>query len=251
MGLDKPIWYRYTFILDNGSKKVFEVQLDSKTLNIIPKTNGEPPIWARLDYSPCDHCPLNPAKNEKYCPIAVNMAPVVESFKDIVSCQTTDVLMESEERNVFKKKVAVQTALYPLMGIYMSASGCPSMEKLKPLVRYHLPFSSVEETVYRVVSMYVLAQYIRMRGGLDPDWELGGIGRLYDQIKQVNKSFCARLQKAVDKDALVNAVVILDAFASLIKSPGQKSVDMLRQLFTPYLKEERSQSGSAKDGRVS
>ena len=47
------------------------------------------------------------------------------------------------------------------------------------------------------------------------------------------------MTKAVDKDALVNSVVILDAFASMIKNPGQKSVDMLRQLFSPYLKEDK------------
>lgn len=235
---DKTIWFRYTFILDNGTKKVFEVRLDPRTLEIIHEANGSPPEWTRLDYSPCDHCVITP-KSPQHCPIAVNLAPVVEAFKDIVSCQNTDVLVEMEERSIFKKKVAVQTALYPLMGIYMSASGCPSMEKLKPMVRYHLPFSSVEETVYRVASMYVMAQYIRMRGGLDPDWDLRGIGDLYDKIKQVNRSFCDRLKKAVDKDALVNSVVILDAFASMIKNPGQKSVDMLRQLFSPYLKEDK------------
>jgi len=35
------------------------------------------------------------------------------------------------------------------------------MDPLKPMVRYHLPFASLDETVYRMVSAVLVAQLIR------------------------------------------------------------------------------------------
>ena len=37
----------------------------------------------------------------------------------------------------------------------MALSGCPVLEQLKPMARFHLPFASVEETIYRAASMYL------------------------------------------------------------------------------------------------
>ncbi|MBI4375403.1 MAG: hypothetical protein HY549_03035 [Elusimicrobia bacterium] len=236
----KPIWFRYTFSLDSGGRKVFELRLDPETLLIIPQPELKPPPWARLDYMPCSHCPLDRSRTE-YCPIAANIAPVVDGFKDIISCQATDVMVEMDERKIFKH-CPVQDGLYPLLGIFMSASGCPVMEPLKPLVRHHLPFSSIEETIYRVLTMYVMGQYMRMQEGLEPDWNLAGVTELYERIKMVNISFCERLKKAMETDSVVNSVVILDAFGSMIKTPSRRSVETIRNLFKPYLKEAEAKA---------
>jgi len=48
----------------------------------------------------------------------------------------------------------------------------PIFEKLKPMVRFHLPFASIEETKYRAISMYLLAQYFLYQQGSQPDWDL-------------------------------------------------------------------------------
>ena len=228
-----PIWYRYIFTLDNGRTRTFEVQLDPDTLHIIaPKDQAPPTAWARLDYAGCEHCPLPPGA--QYCPIAVNIGALVDEFRDVLSCRTAEVVVETAERRYYKKG-SVQEALFPLLGIYMSASGCPSMEKLKPMVRHHLPFATIEETIYRVITMYVTAQYLRMQSGLTPDWELKGISEIYDRVNQVNRAFCQRLTKAVEEDALVNSVVILDAFGSLVKMPTPQGAERLRTVFAPYL----------------
>lgn len=230
-----PIWFRYTFTLDNGRRRVFEVKLDPQTLMIAPPPQTpEPPAWTRLDYAACEHCALPPGS--RYCPIAVNIAGVVEEFSDVVSCRNAEVLVETAERSFYKKGSA-QEMLFPLIGIYMAASGCPTMEKLRPLTRHHLPFASVDETIYRVITMYVTAQYLRMQQGQEPDWELRGITELYDQINKVNVGFCQRLGKAVKQDVVLNSVVILDAFGSLVKTPSKKGVAALRRIFEPYLKE--------------
>ena len=233
---DSTIWFRYIFTLDNGRRRQFEVHLDPETLNIVPPPGvKEPPSWTTLEYAACAHCPLPPAS--RHCPIAVNIAPVVEEFGDVISCRNAEVLVETQERSFYKKGSAQET-LFPLIGIYMAASGCPAMEKLKPLTRHHLPFASIEETIYRVITMYVTAQYMRMQNGLEPDWELRGITELYDTINKVNASFCERLSKAVKQDSIVNSVVILDAFAQLVKTPSKKNVAALRRIFAPYLEEQ-------------
>jgi hypothetical protein len=231
------IWYRYTFTLDDGTTRTFEVNLDPDTLNVIPAENQTIPGWARLDFIGCDHCPLPPGTT--HCPIAVNLGPIVEAFRDVPSSRTAEITVETAERK-YQKEGSVQDALFPLLGIYMSASGCPSMEMLKPMVRHHLPFASLDETTYRVFAMYVSAQYLRMQNGLAPDWELKGLSEIYDRVNEVNQSFCHRLAKAVNEDALINAVVILDALGTLVKMPDPQGGEKLRKMFAMYLSDASS-----------
>ncbi len=66
------------------------------------------------------------------------------------------------------------------MGIYMVTSGCPVMGKLKPMVKFHLPFASGEETSYRMVTMYLLAQFFKYKNGKEPDWDLKNLVKIYD-----------------------------------------------------------------------
>jgi len=235
MAEEKPFWFRYTFTFDDGVKKVFEARLNPETLIILPPEARSPaaPEWTRLENRRCENCPLSPDKTP-HCPIALNMSVLVESFSAILSYETADVLVETAERSVFKR-VAVQSGLYSLIGIYMSASGCPVMEPLKPLVRFHLPFSSVDETLYRVSSMYVMAQFLRMNAGLSADWEFEGLKRLFEEVHTVNVGFCHRLHSAIEQDSLVNSVSVLDVFASIGKAPTPKKMAAMRRLFEPYL----------------
>lgn len=235
MAEETPVWYRYTFTFDDGVKKVFEVRLDPRTLTVLPPEDAPAtaPEWTRLENQRCANCPLR-AKTTPRCPIALNMAALVKSFGAILSYEMADVLVEMQERSVFKR-VAVQSGLYSLLGIYMSASGCPVMDPLKPLVRFHLPFSSIDETIYRVVTMYVTAQFLRLNAGLSSDGELEGLTRLFTEVHKVNVGFCLRLRGAIDEDALVNSVTTLDAFVAMGRPPTSKRLAALRRLFAPYL----------------
>jgi uncharacterized protein DUF6901 len=233
MPVPETIWFRYSFTLDDGRKGAFEVSLDPETGTIIrPPNPSAPPEWTELAYSPCSHCALPP--EARHCPIAVNISDLAAKFGDVISCTNAEVVVETRERS-YSKKGSVQEVLFPLIGIYMSGSGCPSMEKFKPLLRHHLPFATPEETIYRVVTMYVTAQYLRMQAGLSPDWELTGIRELYDKVNAVNREFCKRLNRAIKEDAMVNSIVMLDSLGYMVKSPTKESVETLRRLFAPYL----------------
>jgi hypothetical protein len=126
------------------------------------------------------------------------------------------------------------------MGIYMTTSGCPVMARFRPMVRFHLPFATMEETRYRVLSMYLLAQYLRKRRGAPPDWDAKGILEIYEAIRTVNQDFSKRLRATQIEDATLNAIVRLDAFADIIAfTVDQHMLETLEPLFQAYLPEPK------------
>jgi hypothetical protein len=118
----------------------------------------------------------------------------------------------------------------------MVTSGCPLMEKLKPMVRYHLPFATKEETKYRVLSMYLLAQYFRHKCGKTPNWDLQALMDMYHDIKLLNKDFSQRLAHVRIEDASLNALALLDVFAqNLTFAIDKDNLDELERLFHAYI----------------
>ncbi|TAL25276.1 MAG: hypothetical protein EPN94_05615 [Nitrospirae bacterium] len=225
----------YLFKLADGSIKRFDISLDAKTLNYIPPDNQTPPEWAKLSYHKCSPCTLDETRHE-FCPIASNIGDVVSAFKDSASYENAYVLVMTKARDI-SKNTTIQEGMSSLLGLYMVTSGCPVMEKLKPLVRYHLPFSSIEESVYRIVSMYLFAQYYLKSKGKKPDWELKKLSNIYENIRLVNAGMSERLKHAVAKDASVSAVTNLDDLASLVPILIKDTLASIEESFSSYLLE--------------
>lgn len=214
MSESKPVFYKYIFRFENQEEKVLDIQLDPNTLDLLPKKQENVPEWAELDYAKCSVCPYNSAE-KKYCPIAVNVAEVLHLFADKESFKTVDVRVVTEEREYFKK-TTLQAALSSAIGIYMPTSGCSVMSVLKPMVRHHLPFASIDETMFRTVSTYLVGQYVLKHKGETPDWELTKLMHAYKKIEELNKSIVMRFRKASSRDANYNALIILDIFAKFV-----------------------------------
>jgi len=232
--IEKSIHFRYRFTLADGEVKEFDLRLDSETLSLITPGRESHPEWTRLSYRQCPNCPLTPPQLQ--CPIAANLVDVVDCFKDFISYDEADIEVATEER-IYKKHTSLQKGISSLIGIYMVTSGCPIMDKLRPMVKTHLPFATAEETLYRAFSMYLLAQYYLSRKGRKPDWEFEDLTRIYAEVHVVNKSFCERLEDAHIKDGIVNAVATLDCFAEFVEAPLQRRVlDRMEALFFAYLK---------------
>jgi len=209
----KNITYVYSFRYLDGEIEELTLELDNKTLSFINKDNT-PQQWAKLENKKCPNCTLDPQVNE-YCPIANNLTQVIDMFNNSNSSEKIEVTLRSEARN-YTKESTLQSGLSSLIGIIMVTSGCPILDKLRPLVRYHLPHANLDETRFRVISMYLLAQYYREENGLEPDWKLNGLSKLYAEIEIVNKFFCDRLATMKNEDTSVNAVTILNCFANYI-----------------------------------
>jgi hypothetical protein len=100
-----------------------------------------------------------------------------------------------------------------------------------------LPFATLEETIYRVASMYLLAQYFRWKNGREPDWRFADLIRIYAEVTEVNRHFRDRLSGAMVNDATVNALVNLNCFADFaILSLEEDHLTRLELLFQAYLR---------------
>jgi len=206
---------RYSIRFDSGVERCFTVELDYDTLDIIVPERGEPAEWARLEHEKCPNCSLDPEAHS-HCPVAVNLADLIDFFKESKSHEEVDVWIETAERN-YSKRVPLQTVASSLMGIYMVTSGCPVLSKMRPMVQTHLPFQNWEEVCYRMVSMYLMAQYFLMKNGKEPDWKLEKLMDFFHEVYKVNNAFFQRLDsiKFEDGDASLNAVSILNASVNL------------------------------------
>lgn len=224
----------FSFLFKDGKEKRVKIRIDEKTLNVIRPKIKIPPKWTELSNFKCPHCPIDESKF-KYCPLAVNLNDVITDFTEFHSYEEVDVTIQTKARTYYKH-TSLQNALGSLLGIVMVANDCPVMGKLKPMMRYHLPFATLEETDYRVLSMYLLAQYVIKKEGGKPDWEMNNLKNLYEDIKLLNKNVCKMLSKIGPKDAIVNAVVILNNFAEYITFLlSKKMLQRLKILFKDYL----------------
>lgn len=212
---DRPtIDFTYTIRLNDGTEHAFTARLDQDTLDLVPDQVDEQPDWTRLEFNRCPNCSL-PSTIER-CPVAVNLVDLIAFFRDLKSHHEVDVFIETGPRN-FSKRVPIQTVASSLMGIYMVTSGCPVLNKMRPMVELHLPFQTWEETTYRVISMYLMAQYFLKQKGREPDWDLEQLVAFFEDVYQVNNAFFKRLDSIEfrEGDASLNAVSILNASINL------------------------------------
>ncbi|MBW1840887.1 MAG: hypothetical protein JRI75_03730, partial [Deltaproteobacteria bacterium] len=147
----------YEFILSKQERKSYHILLDPETISIIRPEQTSLPSWTKLEYEQCKECPLEPIEHP-HCPIAVNIYEIVEAFKNMISYTECLVRCTTPER-IYLKKTTIMEGLSSVFGIIMATSDCPIMDFFKPMARFHLPFSSIEETTVRVISMFLLRQY--------------------------------------------------------------------------------------------
>jgi hypothetical protein len=223
----------YRFRFDDGTSRDFEMFLDSRTAELRGPAGTATPEWTELSYYKCENCPL--PKTTKHCPVAVNLAGLIEAFRDFRSYDKCVVEVETAERT-YIKRTTVQKGLSALIGIFMVTSNCPIMDKLRPMVRFHLPFATPSETIYRAVTMYLLSQFFVKQKGRTPDWDLEGLQEIYKAVNLVNKWMTIRISNATHKDANVNAVVILHSLADAVPHGIQNGLDDIEHLFDRYLR---------------
>lgn len=223
--------YRFTF--PDSQERAFELEMDRDTAELSPPNVPQPPAWTALGFNQCTGCPFNAAETP-HCPAALQLAGVIDGFTDIVSYDKVKVTVESEERSV-AATLAAQQALASLMGLIMASSGCPRTAVFRPMARFHLPFSSESETAYRVASMYLLAQHYAAREGAPADFVLNDLERVYHGVHAVNRGMATRLRAASRQDAIVNAVVLLDVFSSLVPAAIHDILDEIKPAFAALL----------------
>jgi hypothetical protein len=224
--MNEPARIRYRLDLPDGTRRNFDFYFDPVSFAIRNSPPSKPPFWTELKFNQCANCPLNPALHP-HCPVALQVANAIEELKTLVSFDAVDVTVEQAERTI-TVATTVQQVLASMFGLIMASSGCPWTDHLRPMARFHLPFASEEETVYRIVSMYVLAQ--RMVGGRQKaNYE--PLRSLYENLHVVNRDMARRLGAAAQSDPARNAIALLDTFTTLLPDALEQSLAALQPLF--------------------
>ena len=221
--------YVYTFLLSEQRDIDFTITIDplSQQINACPLVA---PAWARLPFHKCIPCPLQETEHP-FCPVALSIADLVTTFKDTASYVACTVICASPERTV-TKKTFVQEGLASILGLLMAISGCPIMDFFKPLARFHLPFASVDESIFRIVSVYMLRQYYRKGGANEDQLLFDDIKNHYAQVKQVNKGMLDRILDITDLDADKNAIVTLSSLGQILEMEIATNLESLHHLFS-------------------
>lgn len=228
----------YRFRFPDETEQKFLVKLDRKNCALVSPERKELPEWTRLEFQQCRDCPLH-RREHSHCPVAVNLVDIVEFFQDSSSVEQATVEVDTRQRVTTRGQMALFPAISSLIGIYMVTSGCPTMDKLRPMARFHLPFADTTETVYRALSMYALAQYFRHKKGKDVDWDFEGLKQSYRAINRLNIDFAKRLHNDSISEATTNAITSLDCFAQEIDfSISESMMEEIEMLFNGYLNDE-------------
>lgn len=226
---------KYIFRWPDAREDAYELVLDGVTLDIVSPRPAEIPQWAMLDFNKCPGCLLD-AKSSPHCPFAIAMVNLNSSFARLASYEKVHVVVVTDERTTMKDTTA-QRAVSSLMGLISSCSGCPHTRFFKPMARFHQPFATELETIYRASSMYMLAQYFLKAEGKEADSGLAGLNGIYRNLHEVNTHCAMRLRHGASSDSTVNAVVLLDMFAKSMPYAIEDSLEELGHLFHPFLHE--------------
>lgn len=198
------------------------------------------PEWTHLGKHQCAHCPLSVDKM-KLCPLAERLVPFVEKLSDLSSIEVLKVTVTQAEHSKHMD-APVQDVLGSLLGLFIATSDCPYTRFLRPMAHFHLPLADESETLYRVLSMYRLAQYFKKQtvGKAYADFEELKIH--YANLIEVNRRLSERIREALaDKggkqDGTINALSLLDALSQYVPASIDDAVDDLEPIFTAYWKD--------------
>lgn len=232
---EKNIRILYEISFPNNRKQNFLIELDPETYTVKTVPRASYPEWTQLTCHQCSNCPLDPSSHPR-CPIAENIVEVAEAFSKNISYEEVRVTVRTDARD-YQKDTPLQNALRSLIGLYMATSGCPIMDKMRPLTVLHIPFATCQETAHRVLANYALAQIFIQKHGGQPDWEFKGLTKIYQEIELVNRAFHQRLVSAHLEDASLNAIGNLNCYALFTQSLLEYGdVNKIEKLFSAYLK---------------
>ncbi|MGD2112840.1 MAG: hypothetical protein PVI50_05600 [Gammaproteobacteria bacterium] len=219
-----------TYCISNaeGHAQQYLIRLDRESARLLNPPPASPPGWTRLQVCQCTNCPLA-IQTHPHCPLAVQVAQVVDDWASAFSFQEVEYSVTLDERR-FTGTTEARKILGSLLGLIMATSDCPRMSFLRPLARFHLPLASPEETAFRALSAYLLERYFSGGETESTDTFAGFIER-YQEIQTVNEGLAARFRQASREDAVIDAMLGLDLLAHRVPFFARETVESLRPLF--------------------
>jgi hypothetical protein len=196
------------------------------------------PEWTRLAFQQCPHCPLK-AETQRDCPFALALQQPVRLLAGHASFEVVEVQVQHRGREV-RQHTTLQRAAGSLLGLLGATSGCPHTRFLEAMAWFHLPFSSSDETLFRVLGTYLLGQHLKAQKGLAADWQLDGLREAYRNLRKVNQGMAKRLQAACNEDSSLNGLILLDLLAADTLYSLEQSEGELDAYFAGYFDDPAS-----------
>lgn len=226
MNTGKGMYIEYTFTMQDKQVLSYNVPFNRQYQQ---HADAEYPAWTLIDFEQCSNCPLDKSTH-KHCPIAIDAHEIIAAFNDILSFNETDVHVKTPERD-YSKHCDAQTGLRSLIGFVMATSACPVLTPLRGMAHYHLPFASLDETLYRVASSYLLGQYYAYQETGKADLELNGLKAQFLRIQTVNHDFLSRVRSASKADSSLDVLSTLFSISTLISFNLEDYLTKLKPLF--------------------
>lgn len=228
---------RYKFTYEDRRVDIVDLKFDDASLALLPGSiKAIPSPWMDLDFHKCPGCTLQSGPGAM-CPVAVNLGSIVVPFRDQFSYTPVTTVVTFRGRQI-GQKCDLQTGLSSMMGLIMATSGCPLLDMLRPMAYTHQPFATMEETFFRAISGFLVAQYMRLKHHKTPHFDIEELKQIYSNINNVNTAFNHRLRGFEGKDANLNALVMLDVFAQMGSfTINDEWLEQIAPLFYRYLDE--------------
>ena len=218
----------YQFIFKGKEKNLsYTVQVDANPKAIASEKPAQCPDWTLLEFKQCPECPLKP-KSHPVCPAAYAIKDIVNDCKTLLSFQEVELKVNFANRSI-ECKTQVQDALSSLLGLVLANSACPRFEFFRPMAYFHLPLATAEETMFRVLSSYLLAAYFQ--GKVSSGVDLDPLYAIYHQLQTVNTHLAKRIESLSEGDATQNAVVLLHLLSCILPETLDHTLHDLRPLF--------------------
>lgn len=217
----------YQFELADSKALKFEIDLQrtSSCNNPTPSAN-----WTSLEFQKCPSCPLDNTRCQS-CPAAVDVEAIISDFASLISYDQAMVTVTTGGRET-RRQCDIQVGLKSLLGLVMASSGCPVLSRFRGMANFHLPFSTLEETVVRTVSFYLLKKLYEAWDGATPSFDLSPLKALYCEVETVNTAFLQRVRQAAEQDANLNAVLELYADSNIVRTDLEDLLREIRPLVT-------------------
>lgn len=220
--------FHYHFALEDGSAIELSIPIDIEDTGNVQQETPRPE-WTKLDFKRCENCTYQ-ASN--YCPVALKLEHAANIFGEHVSHEKAMITVTTDERT-YSKSTDIQDGLSSVIGLLMATSACPHAKQYFPAAWFHLPFASFEETLFRIVSVWLLRQALDSEGSHECKEAINAVKRQCENMNIVNKGIFERLKAAnlTTKDAPFNAVAILNAFATMLPYSIDERLEELDTLF--------------------
>ena len=222
----------YQILLKEDSTYAYEIEINSDTCLQESSRSRQAPDWAELGFQQCPNCTLK-VSEVKHCPVALNLANVVEDCEDLISHSHVQLTVTMPQRSVIATTTA-QKALSSLIGLIMATSDCPHTRFFRPMAQFHVPLANQEEAIFRAISSYFVMQYFSNQSH-EKEVDFSELIRIYEDMQIVNQYLAKRIQPHSRGDAPANAVVSLHLLSCILPLSLDESLEKLRKMFNPSL----------------